>query len=166
MILTATLVAATLVMPRLVQSSRWGLHPGSDVMITAWQQEGELEFSNGFILSRQWCSHDLQECVDDQLQGCPIDECTHVWTVYSCCDDIYLTARPGIPIMFWATNPDGMVQRGTWSGPGDWNMDGSVGSTDLFAFLSDFFDGGSDQNLDGRCDSTDFFEYLDDFFAV
>jgi hypothetical protein len=68
--------------------------------------------------------------------------------------------------MFWATNPDGVVQTGAWSGPGDWDLDGSVESSDLFAFLDDFFDAGADQNLDGRCDSEDFFEYLSAFFAA
>ena len=166
MIVAASLLSSFTLSPALVHSSRLGLHPASDSLIVVWQEEGELEYSNGFILSRSWCNHDRTVCQDDELLGCPTDECTHVWTVYSCCPDIYITARAGIPVSFWATDPAGEVQTGTWGGAGDWDLNGRVDSADFFAFLNDYFEEDGDENLDGRCDSTDFFDYLADFFAA
>ncbi len=47
----------------------------------------------------------------------------------------------------------------------DWNHDGVVNSTDLFAFLEEYLNGSADLNQDGRTDSDDLFEYLGHFFV-
>lgn len=49
--------------------------------------------------------------------------------------------------------------------PADWNGDGLVTSTDLFAFLNDFFAGHADVNGDGRTDSSDLLEFVTRFMG-
>ena len=51
--------------------------------------------------------------------------------------------------------------------PGDFDCSRAVNSSDFFAFLAAFFDGGylSDFNNNGESDSNDFFAFLDAFFA-
>src|SRR5688572_33097610 len=150
----------------LVKSSQFGLHPTADVLISARQRDGQFIASIGFLVSSQWCNHALQECIDDQGTGCPADECTHVWAVYSCCEGIWIEATPGLPVTFWATNPDGAIQEGAWAGPADWNLDGVVNSSDFFAFINDFFRGDADYNLDLQTGSPDYLLFLEDFFAT
>ncbi len=47
----------------------------------------------------------------------------------------------------------------------DWDLSGTVNSSDFFEFVADFFDGSADFNHDGVNNSQDFFDYLAAFFG-
>jgi hypothetical protein len=75
--------------------------------------------------------------------------------------------RPGDVMSFDVNSFDGRGTSGLLKGPADFNMDGHIGSDDLFAFLNAFLlgDPTADFNLSGRVDSTDLFAFLAEFFA-
>lgn len=158
------------IIPVLVQSCHDGLRLMPDTLTSVRQQEGMHLYTNGFLAASQWCNHDLTQCVEDQWQGCPIEECTHVWVVYACaagfCEDrVIVQSTPGIAVTFVSTNPDGILQSGAWCGPADWTLDGVMDSRDFFAFVDDMLKGTADHDRSGATDSTDFFVFISDFFG-
>lgn len=151
----------------LVQSCHSGLRLMPDTMTSVRQRDGCHQYTNGYLASAQWCSHDLRVCTDAwEHPQCPIDECTHVWLVYAPVDqDTVVISTPGLPVTFHAVSPGGAVDSGAWAGPADWSLDGRIDSADLFAFLTAFFQGDADHNMDGLTNSSDFFLFIADFFG-
>lgn len=47
----------------------------------------------------------------------------------------------------------------------DWDFDGTVSESDLFAFISDYFAGGADFTLDGSSTPNDLFAFLQTYFT-
>lgn len=149
----------------IIFSSRQGPAMTAGSLCSFRQEEGTFTSTSGTLVSSQWCSHDLSVCVDDNWTGCGQDECTHTWLVYSPWHGSTIAGTPGIPISFWATEPSGRIQTGTWSGRCDWNLDGTSDFSDVAACVAAVQSGFGDYNLSGSVDSSDMFDFLTDFFA-
>jgi hypothetical protein len=147
----------------LVASSHDGLRIMPDVLCNLRQRDGLHSYTNGELVSAQWCSHDLVNCVDDLGFGCPIDECTHVWWVHAGGPGVFVESAWGLPVEWSASHLDGTVGSGTYAGPPDWNVDGVVDSNDFFGFMDSFFGEGADYDMDGVTTSQDLFVFLGDF---
>ena len=165
--ITAALVLSSLIGPTLVHSCRDGLAVNPGVLVSAWQEEGLMLGTSGTLLGREWCSHDLVNCVEDVGQGCPTDECTHVLRMFAHqVSVIWPDMESGVVTHFAASDQKGNVRFGVWCGPSDYNLDGVRSMEDYDAFLSQFWSGDADYNMDGAVDSADYFDFLTDFFAV
>lgn len=148
----------------IVQSSAYGLLVKTDAVITARLGGGEaIWWSGANLLDASWCAPDLEYCVEDIGQGCPMDECIYRLSIHAS-DGCTIGNESGNAIVF-----DAFIQynfhSGSWCGPADWSLDGSVNSADFFAFLSDFFDADSDFNMDGLTNTADFFDFLTAFLS-
>lgn len=157
-----TIVAA------LVQPCHQGLRVMPGVLASIRQEEGLHLSQTGILVASQWCSHDLQVCVDDPWTGCPIEECTHCWLIFAPEGAqwmVRVTSSPNIPVSFMAIEPMGAVQTGVCAGPWDWNLDGVKSCADFYAYIEQFAAGTADHNLDGVTDSADLFLFLADFFG-
>lgn len=146
----------------LVQTCHDGVRLGVGVISWLAQPNGHFEYTNGALQASYWCSYDLQNCTVDLGGPCPSEECVHVWWVYSDAG-AFVACEPFTPVQFSATNIDNVVEMGTWGGVSDWNVNGVIDSSDLFAFLDSFFAGDADYDMSGATDSQDFFTFLGDF---
>jgi len=160
--------AAVAAPPILVHSSNRGVAVRHDTLLVGWTAAPNRVNTSNINSTPDnwyWTTPDFSLSVPDDGTPCPFDEGWSFRVSFSNSDTSTVTVPRSSPLHFTATSIQNQIASGTWLGPADWTLDGSINSTDFLAFLTDFFAGHADFTLDGITDSQDFFDFLNWFLG-